>query len=354
MRLRTILASAAVLTAAVALGVVIVRPEAVSAAPGGNPYAPTGGGSETSNGYRAVVNMVRFSGNAVGSGPAGGGAYAPIYVPCWWDTSDYTTGQSVYDEIQQGLRPDGRVSGGPHSDLDEERLLTPPPLAEVEAHRGDTAATPGAWYYRTCISPPDDSVMTMEEWDRVANQFFDVNTPFLQWVDPGQNPPPPAVSAQTLRAFAEQRLELRMPEITRSPNGDAIVNLSTWFWGSPASFADPLWVRAEIPGVAFAQVNAHPARMDLSSNDGQSAECVNPVRGTEWSPALGEEATSECSLTFPRMATYQVTAETTYNADWQGNGITGPQGGALAPRTGPTFEAQVRAIETQVVGSGQR
>jgi hypothetical protein len=340
MRRRTILA--AVGAAAVGLALVVV-PDAAVSAPGDNPYTTTEG-AETSNGYRAVVGMVQFTGNAVGAGPAAGDAGAEVYVPCWWQTSDWTTGAWVYDHIQRDLRPDGRVDAGGHG-----RTVLPPALDEVEAHRDDTAATPGAWYYRTCMGPGDDSIMSDEEYNEIQREFFDPNTPFLAWVDPGENPPAPPVSAQTLLAFAEQRLELRMPEISRSPAGDTVVNLSTWFWGSPASLADPLWVRAEISGVAFAQVNAHPARMNLSSSDGQQAECTDPVRGREWSPALGDAATSECALTFPRMGTYQITADTTYDADWQGDGATGPDGGALAPRTGPAFQGQLQALETQVV-----
>jgi hypothetical protein len=260
-----------------------------------------------------------------------------VYVPCWWETDPLVTGEYVMHAIETHSSP-GRSS------------VVPPRKADLEAHKGDTAATPGAWYYLTCAEPPGDSVMPRAEFEAVRKYYETV--PNWRWVDPGAPPPVPALSALTLREFAERRLGLRRPEISRSPVGDAVVNFGTWYWASRQSLADPLWVRAELPGVGFAQVDAHPVRMNLRSGGGVYAGCVDPPRGKEWSPASDPAATSECSLTFPEMGRYEVTADTTYDADWFGDGITGPQRGVLASRTGPAATDDVRVVEVQVVTGG--
>jgi hypothetical protein len=317
-----------------------------ASAAGDDPYSTTGG-SSTNDGYRVIASMIQYTGNATGGGGSASTSVPAPYIPCYWQTSDWSNGQWAYDEIMDNIGADGLYQdpfGGPNGS----DPIAAPPVAEIEAHRNDTS---GLWAYRTCSYGPDDPITSDEFYD-ISNAFFDPTTPFLVWVPNGTNPPAPPIPASTLLYFAERELTLRMPDISRSPTAESIVNLSTWFWGSDYAFEDPQWARATIPGIAWAQVDAHPARMDVRSSGGQSASCVAPPKGTRWTPAAGS-GTSECSITFRRSGHYQLTAQTTYTAEWEGDGAGGPDGGSLPDKVGPQYQGAVTALETQAVGSGR-
>ena len=98
----------------------------------------------------------------------------------------------------------------------------------------------------------------------------------------------PPVTPQELLAWARSQLALPLPTVrTAPPHGtDGLVGLPEWFWVAPGQW-HPMSARVQVGGV-WAQVTAHPARLEVEPGTGTSLACRGP--GTPYAPRLAASA----------------------------------------------------------------
>jgi hypothetical protein len=163
----------------------------------------------------------------------------------------------------------------------------------------------------------------------------------------------PAVTPQELLAWARSRLALPLPTVhTAPPHGtDGLVGLPEWFWVAPGQW-HPMSARVQVGGV-WAQVTAHPARLEVQPGTGTSVACPGP--GTPYKPRLAASAQhTSCSYTYAQSSDglprngYQVSVTVVWTAAWQGSGGAG---GTLAP-LGRTTAFALPVAEAQALNPG--
>jgi hypothetical protein len=163
----------------------------------------------------------------------------------------------------------------------------------------------------------------------------------------------PAVTPQELLAWARSRLALPLPTVhTAPPHGtDGLVGLPEWFWVAPGQW-HPMSARVQVGGV-WAQVTAHPARLEVQPGTGTSVACPGP--GTPYKPRLAASAQhTSCSYTYAQSSDglprndYQVSVTVVWTAAWQGSGGAG---GTLAP-LGRTTVFALPVAEAQALNPG--
>lgn len=162
-------------------------------------------------------------------------------------------------------------------------------------------------------------------------------------------PPPPVVIARR----AVDMLELTSPVIGASPSPEAeqLVQLPTWLWVQPGSWAQQS-ATASVPGVSVT-ATATPTKVTWSMGDGNSVVCRGP--GTPFSAGGDPRAESPtCGHTYRQSSAGQpdsafaVTATMSWSITWAGGG---QEGGLPALET--TSETAFRVAESQaLVGTG--
>lgn len=334
----------AVLTAGAATGLVLGAATPALAGPG-DQISPGSDGSNIS------VVVVDVSGNGLTHGPGGksggkGGHHTvteSVPTPCYWSSGNGAyTGQKFYDAYYKNGRAQNFGVLG----------LALPSDEEIAKHKDED----GHWYF---VGQTDaGGRFTSEEMAKCDRELQAANGSGYVFVPAGQAPPllppaviPPAVLAQ----IARDQMGAPDPDVDRSPGGNSIVELPTWFWvqDDPGDDADgfvPLVVTARA-GDNSATVTAAPARFFVTL-DGKQADCDATQAKLHW--ARGRADSSGCTLA-PRRSSaqqdgqqFQVTARTTYNVTWTGvpNG-----GGALDGLTAQsTFALPVAEVQAVVSG----
>jgi hypothetical protein len=314
-----------------------VAPAAASG-PGGQvpPSGPTGGGNQL--GAQASY-QVRVSGDIKG----GSGSISVSLPPtCWWAATGQDAKQfsQWYDDYTLQMRPFGSEVwyGMPH------------PGQVGDALSDQQAGNAGQWYTYQCRGGVDldeafRSQYGLGSWE--TNPTFPV---WYQWVRAGQPVPPGYVSPQDLLEIAMRYIRLLPPRIGRSPAGDAITQLATWLWVT-ADDAKVKRVRAEA-GPVWVEVTAPSQGITFSSPYAGSVTCPPGEATTVYTPgATG----SRCTLTWVRASwdgSYPLTVTNSWYASYT---ASDGSGGAVPNQPAPqTSTEQVRVVETQVLGNGQR
>ncbi|MCW2599476.1 MAG: hypothetical protein JWM02_1305 [Frankiales bacterium] len=174
------------------------------------------------------------------------------------------------------------------------------------------------------------------------------------------NVPPAVVLAGTLAQTAANSLQLPAPRAARSPAGQALVGLATWFWVDPAQW-QPLTQRTTA-GPVWAEVTATPVSTTWDPGDGMGVlACSGP--GTPYDRTRPEaQQSTDCSHTYRRSSADQpqtgpqvndrfftVTVTATWQITWRG---PAGSGGTLAPLTRQSTFALPVAQRQTVVTSG--
>jgi hypothetical protein len=158
----------------------------------------------------------------------------------------------------------------------------------------------------------------------------------------------PAVVAQS--AVATLRLPKPTIRFKPAPPAPQFVNLPTWLWLAPGSWA-PRAATASVPGLAVT-ATAKPIRVLWSTGDGAQVTCTGP--GTPWRAGMDPAAASPtCGHTYRQPSVgrsggvFAVRATVTWQVAWAGGGQTG-----AVPQLSTTSTAQIVVREAPAVNSG--
>ena len=217
-----------------------------------------------------------------------------------------------------GNHSDGGVGSGNGPTCTYELVDVPDsfPVYDLDGHLIKT--TPGGnWYQKTCGSVFYGAVYIVGA--------------------------PNAVDPAVVAVGVLKRMNIPLPEVALSPNGDQIVNLPSWFW---VPNWETLTGSATVGGVTV-RVTAQPRSARWTFGDGTESTCAP---GIPW--AIGADATRACTHTWLRSSaaqsseTYRLNVTVTWDASYTVAGGAG--GGALAPLT-RTTTAAVRVAEVQAI-----
>ncbi len=160
---------------------------------------------------------------------------------------------------------------------------------------------------------------------------------------------PGAVAQLASEAIA--RLSLRGPDIGLAPDQSktGLVGLPVWMWTTvgPSTWG-PASATASLPGLSVT-ATARATRIDWSMGDGQTVTCNGP--GTPYRRTSGQTHSPTCGYVYDQSSAgqpgdrYTVTATTTWQINWAGNGQSGS---STQSRTSST---RVRIGELQVLVS---
>jgi hypothetical protein len=313
---------------------------AVAAGPGGQvpPTGPVGGGSEV--GAQATY-QVRVSGDIIG-----GSSSVLVGAPqtCWWGLANQGGDAQQFSQWYDGFAVANRAFGS------EVWYGMPHPGQVSDAVQDQQAGNAGRWYSYRCRPG-----VTLDEAFRSQYGMgsYETNPTFpvwYRWVRNGQPVPAGFVSPQDLLEIAMRYIRLLPPKIGRSPGGDAITQLATWLWVG-ADDAKIKRVRAEA-GPVWVEVSAPSQGITFSSPYAGSVSCPPGEATTVYTPGATD---SSCTLTWVRASwdgPYPLTVSNSWYATYTGSdGSGGPVPNQPAPQVSTE---QVRLVETQVVGNGQR
>jgi hypothetical protein len=339
--------SRAALTTCAAAGLVLGAAAPALADPGSQ-LSPGSDGSNVS------VVVVDVSGNGLTYGPGGGSGGSggrqtvtkSVPTPCFWTSGNGVyTGQRFYDSyFNNGRLQNSGVLG-----------LKLPSDEEIAAHKDED----GHWYW---VGQTDaGGLFTLEEQEKCDGELQTANGSGYVFVPAGQAPPPlpPAViPAAVLAQIARDAMGAPDPEVGRSPGGNSVVGLDTWFWveDTPGDAADgfvPLVVTATA-GDNSATVTAAPNRFSVTFPGG-AADCGAAEARLEWRRGLADEA--GCTTAPQRSSaradglSFEATARTSYTVTWQGvedgNQVPGgPLPGLAAESNFDLAVAEVQSIVT--------
>ena len=173
------------------------------------------------------------------------------------------------------------------------------------------------------------------------------------------NVPAASVRAGDLAQSAASQLPLPQPQAGRSPAGQALVGLPTWFWIDPGQWR--ALRQRTVAGPVWAQVVATPVSTSWDLGDGSPVlSCAGP--GTPYDRTRPETAqATNCAYSYPRSSAQQpqtglfvndrfftVTVTTTWQVSWTGSGGSG---GTLPVLTrSRSFPLAVAQRQTVVTG----
>lgn len=164
---------------------------------------------------------------------------------------------------------------------------------------------------------------------------------------PAGAPPAPPPSPQEVAQVAVSQLRLPSPAIGTSPGGEQIVNVPTWLWIDPASWA-PVSATAAVPGVSVT-ATATPQRVTWTMGDGSTVECAGP--GTPYSSRFAPDSASpDCGHTYKRSsasqpgAAFPLEARISWTVTWAGAGQTGVVPGMQTIGQITTRVAEIQAV----------
>jgi hypothetical protein len=316
---------------------------------------PTDQISPGNDGRNVSVVVVDVKGNGLVHGP-GGAADGPggtrpvseeVPTPCYWTSGNGAyTGQKFYDSYyQNGKAQNFNVLG-----------LKLPSDEQIAEHKDDE----GYWYF---VGQTDaGGQFSAEDQAKCDRELQAATGAGYVFVAAGQNPPPlpeAVIPASVLALIARQQIGAPDPGVDRSPGGNSIVGVDTYFWvqdtGDPADGFVALEVTATA-GDNTATVVATPEVFTVTL-DGRTVECDATQAKTKWRRGLADG--SGCTLAPARSSAgqegqqFEVTAATSYSVAWSGNedGVDVP-GGPLPPDIGgeATFGMQVAEVQAVVTG----
>lgn len=202
--------------------------------------------------------------------------------------------------------------------------LAPP---QAEQLLGPGGAMPGQWVFATCSGPgPVDPLRPL-------------------WVT-NPAPAPARVDPAVVGQQAVSKLALASPTIEMAPPAGAVqlVTVATWLWIRPGAWRG--LTASASAGAVTATATAAPAKAVWDMGDGQTVTCAGP--GTPYNPS-DPNATTDCSHTWSRPGTYQVTATVYWSVSWTAVGAAG--GGNLGLQAGPSARVAVRVSESQAINT---
>jgi hypothetical protein len=194
---------------------------------------------------------------------------------------------------------------------------------------GAGGPVPGQWVIPTCAGPG----------------VIDPMPPF--WVT-GAQPDATAVQVNSvvLSEQAVKQLGFAPPTIEMAPPSGSpqLVGVATWLWIDRGAWR-PLSASASA-GPVTTTATATPTKVIWDMGDGQSVTCDGP--GTPYS-ASHPDAGTDCSYTWSRPGSYQVTATVYWSVTWTAAGA--PGGGNLGLQAGPAAQVAVRVTESQAINT---
>lgn len=165
-----------------------------------------------------------------------------------------------------------------------------------------------------------------------------------------------AASAYKFLAIPEAAISFNPPGTTAVP---ALVNLETWLWIDPASWA-PQYSEVEVccPAVAV-RVEALPQRASFVMGDGTTVACDGA--GIAYDPTRPSASqTTKCSHAYSRSSAaepsqhFAVTAAVEWAATWSISGAAPAGGGALPPARQVSDPVPIRVAEIQSLNTPNR
>ena len=225
------------------------------------------------------------------------------------------------------------------------------------AHLGWWSNAEGCYFQR--LDPAPEATSDLWAGHFPAGSVYqttclDVQAPDGGWV---WRATPPAgfggdgVTVQQLADQAIASLALSGPDIGLAPDPakTGLVGLPVWMWSQVAPTTwGPQTATASLPGFAVT-ATARATRIVWSMGNGQSVSCDNP--GTPYNRATAATTSPTCGYIYTRSSAdqpggvYALTATTTWDIRWAGNGAAGQ---VTQTRTSA---AQVRIGELQVLVS---
>jgi hypothetical protein len=168
-----------------------------------------------------------------------------------------------------------------------------------------------------------------------------------------------AAAAYKFLPIPEADIGFNPPGTTAVP---ALVNLDTWLWMDPASWA-PQYSEVEVccPSVVV-RVQASPQRATFDMGDGTRVACDGPgVPYDQTRPAATQ--TTSCSHTYSRSSAaepanqFSVAAAVEWTATWSISGAAPAGGGALPPARQvsdpvPIRVAEIQSLNTPIASGG--
>ncbi|MEW6470654.1 MAG: hypothetical protein AB1679_00080 [Actinomycetota bacterium] len=155
---------------------------------------------------------------------------------------------------------------------------------------------------------------------------------------------PQRTDPEVLAERALREADLPLPGIATSPpaNQPQLVNLPTWLAVDPSGW-NPVSVSASA-GAVTVSTTAKPEKVVWSVGTGDEVTCTGP--GNRYDPARpASEQHPDCSYTYRRPGTFQLTATVVWHVTWSAVGI--PGGGDLGfARRSVTVPVQVAEIQS--------
>ena len=155
----------------------------------------------------------------------------------------------------------------------------------------------------------EDEYRDLLGWGEPGGHWYDIRctdgSVYLSvYVPPAaNNAPPPQALAASLAQREANRLPLPDPAIRHNPSGDALVNLSTWWWVDPQQWR-PLSQRTSI-GPVWARVTARPVKSVWDAGDG-TAPLTCRGGGTPYdSKRSADSQASDCSHVYKHSSANQ-------------------------------------------------
>jgi hypothetical protein len=171
--------------------------------------------------------------------------------------------------------------------------------------------------------------------------------------------PDAAVDPEALAQQALDRTLIPAPEIRLNPpeGRDQVVNVPTWMWIDPASWA-PVSATAAAGGVTVT-ATATPTTVSWDMGNGEVVTCDGP--GTPYDQNVApEDQQSECTYTYRRSSAghpggaFTMRVTTTWGVTWTVSGA--PGGGSLGTAQRTTTSAvrvaEIQAVNEQATRSG--
>jgi hypothetical protein len=143
-----------------------------------------------------------------------------------------------------------------------------------------------------------------------------------------------------------QQLPLGSATIEMAPpaGSEQLVGVATWLWIEPSAWHTITATASAGPVTTTA--TATPTKVVWDMGDGSTVTCDGP--GTPYDPSH-PTATTDCSYTWPKAGSYQVTATIYWSVSWTTAGA--PGGGNLGLKAGPPSEMTVQVTESQAINT---
>jgi len=154
------------------------------------------------------------------------------------------------------------------------------------------------------------------------------------------------VNPELVAEQAVSQLGLGSPTIEMAPpdGSPQLVGVATWLWIDPAAWRT--LTASATAGPVTVTATASPSKVVWDMGDGNSVTCDGP--GTPYSSS-DQNATTDCSYTWPGAGNYTVSATVYWSVTWTAAGA--PGGGNLGVQAGPPADVAVTVTESQAINT---